>query len=314
MSQGLKIGDYWYYLTESGRRLQSEFRQKGKDWYYYDALGRMLQDVDTSIDGYRYIFQSSGAVYRGLLEEDGKIIGFDTKGRQAFDAGVEDNGYWYYFDSQGNMVKNAWRTKDGGRYYYQADGTLAVNKGMKVDGYWYYFTASGRMHTGWRDKGGDSYYYDSNGHLVVGCTILIDGVQYEFDSNGRWVNKIAQKIEELKLYTYVPYVSGGNTPAGWDCSGFTQWAIGYLGASIPRVSYDQAVAGRWVNPWDPSSWKPGDLLVYSSEIAASHVAIYLGDGMLMHSLNERYGTLIQSVEYYEWWDTGTTLTGVRRFL
>ena len=46
------------------------------------------------------------------------------------------------------MVKDWWRTKDGGKYYYQSDGKLAMNKGMKIDGYWYYFTASGRMHTG----------------------------------------------------------------------------------------------------------------------------------------------------------------------
>ena len=101
---------------------------------------------------------------------------------------------------------------------------------------------------------------------------------------------------------------------GWDCSGFTQWALGYLGVSIPRVSYDQAAGGTWVDPSNMASWKPGDILVYSSDIYASHVALYLGDGMLMHSLNENFGTIIQSVEYYEWWDTGTYLSGVRRYL
>ena len=148
----------------------------------------MVKNLDTVIDGYRYIFQSSGAAYRGLMEENGKIIGFDPKGRQAFDAGVEDNGDWYYFDGQGNMVKDWWRTKDGGKYYYQSDGKLAMNKGMKIDGYWYYFTASGRMHTGWREKNGDRYYYDSNGHMVIGCTMMIDGVLYEFDASGKVKN------------------------------------------------------------------------------------------------------------------------------
>ncbi|WP_072525305.1 VanW family protein [Clostridium sp. Marseille-P3244] len=186
--QGIEIEGKWYYLSSSGRRLQSEFRQKGEDWFYYDENGWLVKNLDTVIDGYRYIFQSSGAAYRGLMTENGKVIGFDPYGRQAFDAGVKDHGYWYYFDSTGTMMKNWWRTKDGGKYYYQSDGKLAVNVGLEIDGYWYYFTSSGKMHTGWRDKGNDRYYYDSNGHLVTNCTMVIDGVEYEFDSAGRVKN------------------------------------------------------------------------------------------------------------------------------
>ena len=187
-SQGIEIEDKWYYLTSSGRRLQSEFRQKGEDRFYYDANGWLVKNLDTMIAGHRYIFQSNGAAYRGLMTENGKVIGFDPYGRQAFNAGVKDSGYWYYFDGTGTMMKNWWRTKDGEKYYYQSDGKLAVNVGLKIDGYWYYFTSSGKMHTGWRDKGNDRYYYDSNGHLVKNCTMLIDGVQYEFDSAGRVKN------------------------------------------------------------------------------------------------------------------------------
>ena len=184
-NQGIKVDESWYYLTGSGRRLRSEFRQKGEDWFYYDANGCLVKNLDTEINKHRYIFQSNGAAYRGLKTENGKIIGFDPYGRQAFDAGVEDSGYWYYFDASGNMMKNWWRTKNGGRYYYQSDGKLAVNIGLKIDGYWYYFTSSGRMLTGWRVKEGYKYYYDSNGHLVKDCTIEIDGVKYTFAPDGK---------------------------------------------------------------------------------------------------------------------------------
>lgn len=74
VSKGIKIGDYWYYLSSSGRRLQEEFRQKGEDWFYYDGEGHLVKDLDIVINGYRYIFQSNGAAYRGLKEENGKII------------------------------------------------------------------------------------------------------------------------------------------------------------------------------------------------------------------------------------------------
>ena len=42
--------------------------------------------------------------------------------------------------------------------------------------------------------------------------------------------------------------------------------------------------------------------------------LYLGDGKLMHALNSKYGTLIQGVDYYETWDKGNSLVGVRRYL
>ena len=64
-----------------------------------------------------------------------------------------------------------------------------------------------------------------------------------------------------------------------------------------------------------SQWKPGDILVYSSRNGSlGHVALYLGDGKLMHALNTKYGTLIQGVTEYEIWDSGTTLFAVRRYL
>lgn len=186
VSKGIKIGDYWYYLSSSGRRLQEEFRQKGEDWFYYDGEGHLVKDLDIVINGYRYIFQSNGAAYRGLKEENGKIIGFDPQGRQAFNAGVKDkDGSWYYFNDSGDMMKRWWRTKNGSKYYYQSNGKLAVSKGLRINGYWYYFTENGKMLTGWRMKNGDKYYYDGNGHLVSNCTLIIDGVEYIFDASGR---------------------------------------------------------------------------------------------------------------------------------
>ena len=136
--------------------MESEFRLKDGDWYYYDEQGRLLQNKDIVIDGYRYIFQSSGAAYQGLWKENGKIIGFDPMGRQAFDTGVKHEGYWYYFDAAGTMRKNYWRVKDGNYYYYNMNGHLYLNKGVKIEGYWYYFTANGsRLQSSWRTIGSD---------------------------------------------------------------------------------------------------------------------------------------------------------------
>lgn len=142
---------------------------------------------------------------------------------------------------------------------------------------------------------------------------------YSFNGSNaqRWIlkeNSTLIKLEEIKKYITSPYIYGGTSPAGWDCSGFTQWALSYLGVSIPRLSYQQAAGGIRVDKNYMSLWKPGDILVYSSGGSVNHVALYLGDGMLMHALSSKWGTLIQGVTYYENWDKKNTLTDVRRYL
>lgn len=76
----------------------------------------------------------------------------------------------------------------------------------------------------------------------------------------------------------------------------------------------QATGGTAVDKNNMNSWKPGDILVYKSGSRVNHVALYLGDGLLMHALNAKYGTLIQDVFYYEKWDAKNYLADVRRYL
>lgn len=74
----------------------------------------------------------------------------------------------------------------------------------------------------------------------------------------------------------VPYLSGGTTPAGWDCSGFVQYVYAQMGVSLPRASGAQATAGRAVGSLAEA--QPGDIIANGS-----HAAIYVGNGMVINS-------------------------------
>ncbi len=80
------------------------------------------------------------------------------------------------------------------------------------------------------------------------------------------------------------YVYGGARPAaGFDCSGFVQYVFGQHGVILPRVSRQQAAAGRAL-PRTTSALQPGDLMLFSSKgRGVDHVAIYVGDNRIIHS-------------------------------
>ena len=82
----------------------------------------------------------------------------------------------------------------------------------------------------------------------------------------------------------IRYRWGGNTPAeGFDCSGFTRYVFARHGVTLPRVSRDQSWAGRAI-PTTMSAFRPGDLLFFAGDDGVvDHVAIYAGDGWLLHS-------------------------------
>lgn len=92
-----------------------------------------------------------------------------------------------------------------------------------------------------------------------------------------------------------PYVWGGTSlTKGADCSGFVQSIYKQFGYTIPRVSKDQAVSAGYKDVIPEESYLlPGDLIFYTDEKGVvNHVALYIGDGMIVHAASKKKGIII----------------------
>ncbi len=102
-------------------------------------------------------------------------------------------------------------------------------------------------------------------------------------------SKASAIISTAKSYIGVPYVWGGTTPNGFDCSGFTQYVLKKHGVSIPRVTSEQYSAGTAVSK---SNLRVGDLVFFTTyKPGPSHVGFYIGSGKFIHASSSKGVTI-----------------------
>ncbi len=103
-------------------------------------------------------------------------------------------------------------------------------------------------------------------------------------------------VRNALQYVGNPYVYGGNNPnTGVDCSGFTKYIMANTaGVYLNRTAASQSTQGQAVSAEEA---RPGDLVFYSNGASVNHVAIYIGEGRVVHASNERVGITTSNMYY-----------------
>lgn len=143
----------------------------------------------------------------------------------------------------------------------------------------------------------------SEAQAAENTAITITAPTGNYADNGELRSEI---IEYAKQFLGNKYVHGGQSlVTGTDCSGFTSLIYAEFGYSVSRTPSGQlANDGRSI---DISEAQPGDIICYGSGGKCTHVALYIGDGQIIHSANSRKGVVIYEADY-------DTIIGVKNII
>ena len=270
--------------------LASEFRYLKNGWYYRSGAWYYVKD---------------GKAATGWLKSGSKWYYLDTNGKMKSSSWLKYNNIWYRLGPDGAM-RTGW-TKVGNCWYYMASCGSMKTGWLKTGGKTYYLTGSGAMQTGWLTLSGKKYYFEEDGTLNeektqeesgTEASKVTDSTQKETTST---VKTKGEMVAEYALqFVGNPYVYGGcSLTTGTDCSGFVMLIYRHFGVELPH--YDAAIRARGKSVASLSEAKAGDIICYYG-----HVAIYLGDGRIVHASNSRDGIKISENADYR------TIVSIRR--
>ena len=180
-------------------------------------------------------------------------------------------------------------------------------------------TVYGRVVTGSLNvRSGPGTNYDKCGKVYAGKTVEIletlngwyripegyvsaDYIRVMDESDATASGVAAQVVETALSFLGYPYVYGGSSPSGFDCSGFTSYIYKQFGYSLNRTCSGQLDNGT---PVAMSELQPGDLVIFkkyaNSAGRASHVGLYIGNGEFIHASTAKVGVIINKLSdaYY----------------
>ena len=298
VSEGVSYAD----RTSEFRYLKNGWYYEDGDWYYVRS-GRAVTGW-VKYTGKWYFLDKNGVMKTGWVKDNGKWYYLAASGEMKI-GWVKVKGLWYYLAANGQM-KTGWVTDGGKKYYLTAGGAMKTGW-LKIGGKTYYLTSSGAMKTGWLQVGGKKYYFDTNGVLNEEKTREANGEVTDASKKAQSVQQsTVAKTKGEMVASYAlqfvgnPYVYGGcSLTKGTDCSGFVMLIYRHFGVNLPH--YDAAIRTKGKSVPSLQEAKAGDIICYYG-----HVAIYLGDGRIVHASNSRDGIKISERADYR------TIAGIRR--
>jgi cell wall-associated NlpC family hydrolase len=296
-----------YFIT--GKEAETLARQVGWEFVTISTEGLRLReaaDLNSEVlthlsNGSRYLVQGSeGDFYK--IEVDANLAGYVAK--QYCKVTVE-------FDTAVSLEEEQQKLADENQRKQDAENAIQALEVAKLEA-----GAAGNSGTG--TPGGDNVYIEaspiqSSDSVSTSAPALENGSSSESSttttitagpnssSSTTEASAAVTSATRAAIVAYAkqflgnPYVYGGTSLTnGTDCSGFTQGVFAHFGITTGRSSRDQAANGRTISV---SSAQPGDLLFYSSGNYINHVAIYIGNGQIIHAASKKSGICIAAYDY-----------------
>lgn len=228
------------------------------------ALEQQQQEEVTALEETRVAYEAKAVDYQNMIaSKEESMDGFDSLLKQAQQLASE---YQNTISAQNTIIANEEAREAQERAAQEAAAAAAAAANQNNN------TGGGSSSNGGGSTGGGS---SSNGGSSTG------GGQ---SLNPGYSTNVSGSDVVAYAMTFVgnPYVWGGKDPnTGADCSGFTSYVYAHFGINIPSYSYSQRSVGKEVSY---ENAQPGDLICY-----AGHVAIYMGNGKIVHAKGTAYG-------------------------
>ena len=253
------------------------------------------------------VTSDTGLNLRSEASTDAAVLATLDYGTQVDVLSTSDDGTWHkvtYNGMTGYMSGDYLQVTEEQLYGQVMDGPLNIRSGPGTE-----HGTVGSLSTGAVVEieelvgGYGGWYKIEQGYVSSDYVAQVDASVAASSGKG---SQIAQYALQ---YVGCPYVYGGSSPSGFDCSGFTTYVMKHFGYSINRTASSQMDNGTSVSK---SELQPGDLVFFNSGNSskrATHVGIYTGNGQFVHASTSTTGVIISDLNssYYS-----STYVGARR--
>lgn len=244
------------------------------------------------------VVSDSGLNLRSSTSTDSTVLATLANGTQVDVISTTADGCWHevsYNGVTGYLSGDYLKVEEEKVYGQVVVGPLNIRTGPGTQ-----YASAGTLSTGAIVEivdtvgGVGGWYETEDGYVSSDYVTIVDASVVSASANG---SAIAQYALQFVGY---PYVYGGSSPSGFDCSGFVRYVCSQKGYSVNRTASAQMDNGT---PVSYSQLQPGDLVFFNngnSSKRATHVGIYIGNGQFVHASTSTTGVIISDMNsaYY----------------